>query len=109
VWTFRVYVSLFNFLKCFLNAGMPDCLASSQSGTGMKRKMLLLEPAGRKKGIQSCTGMLRYWMELPYDAMPMPAPAPSASMPMPSYGNETVNTASLKNFKIIGYNQCEKD
>jgi hypothetical protein len=35
VWTCRVYVSLFTFVKCFLNAGMMDCPASGQLGTGM--------------------------------------------------------------------------
>jgi hypothetical protein len=35
VWTGRMYV--------FNNAGMPDCLASCQSGTGMDKNALVLE------------------------------------------------------------------
>ncbi len=56
VWTCRV-------VHVFINAGMPDCLASDQSGTGM----------------------IRYRTEIQDVGMPMP-PA-SALMPMPSYAS----------------------
>jgi hypothetical protein len=35
----QVYVSLFTFVKCFLNAGMMDCPASGQLGTGMNKNV----------------------------------------------------------------------
>jgi hypothetical protein len=54
----------------FLNVGMSDCPASSQSGTGMNKN--------------SDSRMLRYRTEIQDAGMPMPAAL--TSMPMPSYG-----------------------
>ncbi len=48
----------------FLHAGMSDCPAPSQCGTGMN-KYLMPEPVRyRNKGTQSGTGMLRYRTEI---------------------------------------------
>jgi hypothetical protein len=59
----------------FLNAGMPDCPASSQSGNGMNKNV----DAGNQSGF----GILRYRTENQDAGVPMPAA--STSMPMPSY------------------------
>jgi hypothetical protein len=54
---------------------MPDCPASSQSGTGMT-KVPVPEPVRcRNKVTQPGTGMLQYWTQIL-----------DAEMPMPSYG-----------------------
>jgi hypothetical protein len=54
----------------FLNAGMPDCMASGQSCT----KMNLNADAG----IQSGTGMYHYRTEMPDAGMSMPAASDSS-------------------------------
>jgi len=65
---------------------MPNCLASDQSGTGMKKKTLLLDQVQyRDKRTQSGTRMLRYRTEIQDVGMPMAAA--SASIPMPSYAS----------------------
>jgi hypothetical protein len=64
------WVSLSPPTTAFLNAGMSDCPASSQSGTGMNKN--------------SDARMLRYRTEIQEAGMPMPAAL--TSMPMPSYG-----------------------
>jgi hypothetical protein len=61
-----------------LNAGMPDCMVSIQSGTGMNKNVWL-----RTKGIQSGTGMLQDRTEMLRAGIPMPVALDS--MPMPSY------------------------
>jgi hypothetical protein len=71
----------------FLNAGMSDCPASGQSGTGMN-KMPMLEPV-RGTGIRVPSPVLRYRTEIQDAGMPMPEGA-STSMPMHSYGTYTV-------------------
>ncbi len=85
---------------------MPDSLASSPRYRNEEKNAFDgISPVTEEGDIQSGNEMLRYWTELPYAGMP----APSTWIPMPNYGNETVNIASSKNIKIIGYNQCEKD
>jgi hypothetical protein len=87
----------------FLNAGIQPLRYRNEeknASAGTSRK--------RKKGpspVPECYASGRSYRE---DAG-IPMPPPSASMPMPSYDSERVNTASLKNIKIIGYNQCEKE
>jgi hypothetical protein len=75
-WTLMQGICIpFTFVQCFKNAEMPDCPASSQSGTGMT-KVPMPEPVRcRNKVTQPGTGMLRYWTEIL-----------DAEMPMPSYG-----------------------
>jgi hypothetical protein len=67
----------------FLNAGMSDCLASSQPGIQMDKKAVVEPVRYRNKGTQSGTVMLRYWTEVQDAGMPMPVA--STSMLMPSY------------------------
>ncbi len=69
----------------FLNAGMSDCPASSQSGTGMNKMLMLESVQDRIKGT--------YGTGLRYAGMPMPAA--SASMPMPAMLKGQFNEISL--------------
>jgi hypothetical protein len=68
----------------FSKAGMPDCPASSQSGTGMKKLTMLELVQYRTKPMQSGIFLVRYRTKLTDAGMPMPALV--FWMPMPSYG-----------------------
>ncbi len=62
----RVYVSHVNFVKCFLNVGMPDSLASSPRYRNEEKNAFDgISPVTEEGDIQSGTEMLRYWTELP--------------------------------------------
>jgi hypothetical protein len=78
----------------FLNAEMPDCPASGQSGEE-QLKMPTPEPLRyRNKGTHSGAKMLRYRTERPDAGMPVPVA--SLSMPMPSC--EKQNTSQMDGF-----------
>jgi hypothetical protein len=65
---------------------MPDCLATNQFSTEMKKKLTTQETVRyRIKLIESISFLVwyRYWTEIMDAGMPMPAY--SSSMPMPSY------------------------
>jgi hypothetical protein len=78
-----VFVCVFVFV-C-INAGMPDCLAFDQSGTGIKKTndagTVPVPDQTRQSGIFS----VRYRTEIIDAGMPMPALV--FWMPMPSYAN----------------------
>jgi hypothetical protein len=62
---------------------MPDCPASDQSGTGLKKLMMLGIVRYRTKPRQSGIFLVRYRTEIIDAGMPMPELV--SSMPMPSY------------------------
>jgi hypothetical protein len=63
---------------------MPDRPASSQSGTGLKKKITIPEQVQyRTKLTQSGIFLVRYQTKIRDAVMPMPALV--SSMPMPSY------------------------
>ncbi len=77
--------------QCFMSMSMsidiyiemPDCLASGQSGTGLK-KLTMPKPVWyRTKLRQSGIFLVRYWTKIRDAGMPMPALV--SSIPMPSY------------------------
>ncbi len=70
--------------KCW-NAGMPDCPASDQSSTGMKKLTMPGQVRYRTKPRQSGIFWVRYRTESIDAGMPMPELV--SWMPMPSYGN----------------------
>ncbi len=65
--------------------GMPDCPASSQSGTGLKKLTMPKPVRYRNKLTQSGIFLVRYRTQI-RDAG-MPTPALVSSMPMPSYAD----------------------
>ncbi len=67
-----------------INAGMPDCPASEQSGTGMKKLTMPGQVRYRTKPRQSGICLVWYRTEIINAGMPMPALV--SWMPMPSYG-----------------------
>ncbi len=68
------------------NFKMLDCPASSQSGTGLKKKLTMPEQVRyRTKLTQSGIFIVRYRTKVRDAGMPMPASV--SSMPMPSYGS----------------------
>ncbi len=66
-----------------INAGIPDCPASDQSGTRMKKLTMLGQVWYRTKQRQSGIFLVRYRTEIIDAGMPMPALV--FWMPMPSY------------------------
>ncbi len=68
----------------YINAGMLDCPASDQSGTGMKKLTMPGQVQYRTKPRQSVIFLVRYRTESIDAGMPMPALV--SWMPMPSYG-----------------------
>ncbi len=71
-----------------INAGMPDCPASDQSGTGMKKLTMPGMVQYRTKSRQSGIFLVSYRTEIIDNGMLMPALV--FSMPIPSYGAGTV-------------------
>jgi hypothetical protein len=69
-----------------INAGMPDCPASNQSATGMKKLTMLGQVRYRTKPRQSGIFIVRYRTEIIDAGMPMPALV--SWMPMPSYAKK---------------------
>jgi hypothetical protein len=65
------------------NARMPDCPASGQYGTGLKKTTDARTGLVRTKLTQSSIFLVRYWTKIRDAGMPMPALA--SSMLMPSY------------------------
>ncbi len=63
---------------------MPDCPASGQSGTGLKKLTMLKQVRYRTKLTQSGIFLVQYLTKIRDAGMPMPALV--SSMPMPSYG-----------------------
>ncbi len=65
-----VFVCVFVFMCVFvcvfvcINAGVPDCLASDQSGTGLKKLIMPGMVRYRTKPRQSGIFLLRYWTEI---------------------------------------------
>jgi hypothetical protein len=80
-----VFVCVFVFV-C-INAGMPDCPASDQSGTGLKKLTMPGIVQYRTKPRQSGIFLARYPTEIIDAGMLMPALV--SSMPMPIYGYAT--------------------
>jgi hypothetical protein len=78
-----VLVCVFVCVFVCINAGMPDCLASDQSGTGLKKLTMPGIVRYRTKPRQSGILLVRYRTEIIDAGMPMPALV--SSMPMPSY------------------------
>jgi hypothetical protein len=66
-----------------INAGMPDCPASEQSSTGLKKITMPEQVRYRTKLTQSGIFLVRYRTKIRHAGMPMPALV--SSMPMPSY------------------------
>ncbi len=79
----RVYVSIFIFVKCLLNARMPEYPASCQSGTRMNKMPMPVPVRYRNKGTQYGIEMFRYRTVIPDAGMSVPGAL--ASMAMPSY------------------------
>jgi hypothetical protein len=69
-------VSFSNIHTMFLNAGMPGCTASGQSGTGMNKNANSGSSLVPEKGTQPGNGMLRYRTEKLGAGTPMPMPMP---------------------------------
>ncbi len=76
-----------------ISAGIPDCPASDQSGTGMKKS----NNAGTYPVLDKADAfqhtLVRYRTEIMDAGMPMPALV--SSMLMPSYGNINLKSAFL--------------
>jgi hypothetical protein len=68
-----------------INAGMPTCSASNQSGTGLKKLMMPGVVRYWTKPRQSGIFLVRYWTGIIDVGMAMPALV--SSMRMPSYGS----------------------
>jgi hypothetical protein len=68
-----------------LNAGMPDCLASCQSGTGLQIINDAKNGPVPDKMMQSGIFIIRYRTGMTDAGMPMPALV--FRMPMPTYGS----------------------
>jgi hypothetical protein len=70
-----VFVCVFVCMFVCINAGMPDCPASDQSGTGIKKLTLpgQVRSVYRTKPRQSGIFLVRYWTEIIDAGMPMPA------------------------------------
>jgi hypothetical protein len=66
-----------------INAGMPDCPAFEQSGTGLKKITMPEQVRYGTKLTQSGIFLVRYRTKIRHAGMPMPALV--SSMPMPSY------------------------
>jgi hypothetical protein len=74
-------------IDIYRNAGMPDCPASGQSGTRLK-KLTMPKPARyRTKLTQSGIYLVQYRTKIRDAGMPMPTLV--SSMPMPSYDMNT--------------------
>ena len=78
-----VHGSVSVFVCVCINAGMPDCPASGQSSTGLKKLTMLKQVRYRTKLTQSGIFLVRYRTKIRDAGMPMPALV--SSMPMPSY------------------------
>jgi hypothetical protein len=72
--------------RVHINAGMPGCPASNQSGTGMEKLTMPGQVRYRTKPRQSSLFLVRYRTKIIDAGMPMPALV--SWMPMPSYGNK---------------------
>jgi hypothetical protein len=81
-----VFVCVFVFV-C-INAGMRECPASDQSGTGIKKLMMLGQVRYRIKPRQSGIFLVRYRTDIIDAGMPMPALV--SRMPMPSYDSSSL-------------------
>jgi hypothetical protein len=69
-----------------MNAGMPDCPASNQSGTGMKKTNDAgTDPVPDQDDAVSSIFLVQYQSEIMDAGMPMPALV--SLMPMPSYAS----------------------
>jgi hypothetical protein len=79
-----VFVCMFVCVFVCINAGMPDCPASDQFGTGLKKT----NDAGKSQVPDQAKAvrhlLVPYRTEIIDAGMPMPALV--SSMPMPSYG-----------------------
>jgi hypothetical protein len=82
-------MSVFVYMCVCINAEMPDCLASDQSGTRMKKQTLPGLVQIRTKPTQSGIYLVKYQTEIMDAGMPMSALV--FSMPMPSYAYQPVN------------------
>jgi hypothetical protein len=77
------------------NAGIPDCPASGQSGTGLKKT----KDAYRTKLILSGIFLVRYRTKIRDAGLPMPALV--SSMPMPSYAKEYIVEKQVLNLRAL--------
>jgi hypothetical protein len=91
-----VFMFVCVFVFVCINAGMPDCPASDQSGTGMKKLTMPGQVRYRTKPRQSGIFLVRYRTGIINAGMPMPALV--SSMPMSSYA-ETI----LRDITFIKY------
>jgi hypothetical protein len=76
------------FVCVCINAGMPNCPASDQSGTELKKLTMPGLVRYRTKPRQSGIFLVRYRTGIIDAGMPMPVLV--SSMPLPSYGNYDV-------------------
>jgi hypothetical protein len=80
----HVHVSV--HVHIYRNAGMLDCLAPGQSGTGLKKLMMPEQVRYRTKLTQPGIFLVRYRTRIRDAGMPMPGLV--SSMPMPSYDDD---------------------
>ncbi len=90
-----VFVCVCMFMCVFvcINAGMTDCPASDQSGTGLKNLTMPGIVRYRTKPRQSGIFLVRYRTELIDAGMPMPVLV--SSMPVPSYVKQSLTYLTL--------------
>ncbi len=92
-----LHVHVYVHVQICRNAGMPDCPASGQAGTGLKKTMLE-QVQCRTKLSQSGMFLVRYRTKIRDAGIPMPALV--SSMPMPCHVNKSTfnaNTEGLQN------------
>jgi hypothetical protein len=71
-------------MSMYIYVEMPDCPASSQSSTGLKKLTMLEQVRYQTKLTQSGIFLVWNWPKIRDAGMPMPALV--SSMSMPSYG-----------------------
>jgi hypothetical protein len=83
-----LHIHVIVHVHIYRNAGMPDRPASSQSGTGLKWKKLMMPEQVQywTNLTQSGIFLVRYRTKIRDAGMPMPALV--SSMPMPSYAKQ---------------------
>ncbi len=92
-----VFVCVFMFV-C-INAGMPDCPASKQSGTGKKKLTMPEQVRYRTKPRQSGIFLVQYRTVIIDAGVPMPTLV--SWMPMPSYAQTPTRSHKLSISQLL--------